>query len=305
MMHASPWPLQSRVHRLNHFPSIDGECFVKRDDELACGISGTKLRKYASLIPHWHELAIERLIIIGGAQSNNVVAALQVARENGWDVTLLLLKPYQLPQSGNYVLSQLMLDEEDIHWVERDKWSQVGAQAEAIAQACHQPCFVLSEGASVEQAMSGAMTLGQDILRNQDELGLVFDHIYIDAGTGFAAIALIKALNQANHSGIIHVVSLADDIKTLQNKISRALPTAFNYRLHRAATAKAFGSVNASVKASIKRMAREEGVLVDAIYSAKLFLTARELITQQQLSGNKLIVHSGGTLSLVAAASSR
>ena len=34
--------LSSRVHRLNHFPEIDVSCYVKRDDELGCGISGTK-----------------------------------------------------------------------------------------------------------------------------------------------------------------------------------------------------------------------------------------------------------------------
>ena len=37
--------------RLNHFPNNGVNCYVKRDDELGCGISGSKLRKYASLLP--------------------------------------------------------------------------------------------------------------------------------------------------------------------------------------------------------------------------------------------------------------
>ena len=63
-------------------------------------------------------------------------------------------------------------------------------------------------------------------------------------------------------------------------------------------TAKGFGSVNKTIKLEIKRLAREEGLLVEPIYSAKLFYEARHKIIQENLQGNILIIHSGGLLTL-------
>lgn len=74
------WNLSSRVHSLNHFPDEDVCCYVKRDDELGCGISGSKLRKYAGLVPLLISHKIRHLIVIAGSQSNNLLAALQIAR---------------------------------------------------------------------------------------------------------------------------------------------------------------------------------------------------------------------------------
>jgi 1-aminocyclopropane-1-carboxylate deaminase/D-cysteine desulfhydrase-like pyridoxal-dependent ACC family enzyme len=42
-------PRQSRIHSLRSFSR--GRCYIKRDDELGFGISGTKVRKYLSLLP--------------------------------------------------------------------------------------------------------------------------------------------------------------------------------------------------------------------------------------------------------------
>ncbi|MEK7749647.1 MAG: hypothetical protein AAB277_01590, partial [Planctomycetota bacterium] len=46
---AEAFRLQSRIHRLRWFGRSD--IWVKRDDELSFGVSGTKLRKHASIIP--------------------------------------------------------------------------------------------------------------------------------------------------------------------------------------------------------------------------------------------------------------
>lgn len=45
---AESFRLQSRIHRVRWFGRSD--IWVKRDDELSFGVSGTKLRKHASII---------------------------------------------------------------------------------------------------------------------------------------------------------------------------------------------------------------------------------------------------------------
>ncbi len=86
----------------------------KKDDELSCGLSGTKARKYASLKPFFLSQQIRHLVIIAGPQSNNLLAAVQVARELGLKITALLLKPHSPDIRGNYKLSRLFISEQDI-----------------------------------------------------------------------------------------------------------------------------------------------------------------------------------------------
>lgn len=293
------WNLSSRIHTLNAFPKNGVSCFVKRDDELGCGISGSKLRKYSSLIPYLLQKGIKHLIIIAGCQSNNLLAALQLAREFQFSVTLMLIQPRNNLVQGNFKLSQLFLREEEVVWISREQWSKVHEIAENYLKDSLQPGFILHEGASVHEAMPGAMTLASDVLRNEKQYDLNFQHIFVDAGTGFSALGLIKGLTEVDHPALIHVLLLADDAQTFKHKLNYWLgDLSGNYQCIIPSTARSFGSVNQQIKSEIKRMALEEGILADPIYSAKLFYESRRHIAQYNLKGNVLIIHSGGTLTM-------
>lgn len=295
------WHLSSRVHPLNCFPKQGVCCYVKRDDELSCGISGSKLRKYSSIIPFLIEHKIKHLIIIAGPQSNNLLAALQVAREHQLKVTAFLLQPKSNIIQGNFKLSLLFLDAEEIVWVKREQWAHVEHLADEYLRLLAVPGLVLSEGASIKQALPGAMSLAYDIQKNEQQLSCSFQHIFVDAGTGFAAAALIKGLSAIGHQARVYVLLLADSEPLFSTKLKQWLgiePN--NYSCFYPKTARSFGSVNQTIKNEITRLAREEGILADPIYSAKLFHEARNYIVQHSLQGNVLIIHSGGALSLPA-----
>ncbi len=293
------WHLSSRIHKLNHFPNQDVVCYVKRDDELGSGISGSKMRKYAVLIPFFLEKGIQHLIIIGGAQSNNLLAALQMAREFQLKVTAILLRPHNQNIQGNFKLSRLFIAEEEIIWVNRKDWPKVKDLANRLLETLEVPGFILDEGASVPQAMAGARTLAADIIANEQSAGLQFQHIFVDAGTGFSAAGLIKGLIELNHQAQIHVLLLADDEETFKAKLLNWIGQIPD-QLHcfYPPTAKSFGSFNQTIKNEIRQLAREEGILADPIYSAKLFYSARKYIEKELLQGSVLIIHSGGTLTM-------
>lgn len=293
------WPLSSRVHPLNTFPKGKASCYVKRDDELSCGISGTKLRKYSSIVPFLASEQIERLIIIAGPQSNNLLAALQIARELNLQVTAFLLKPHSSEIKGNFKLSLLFLNVEDIIWVDRSDWPQVEELAQSHLKQLEEKSFLLTEGASVPQAMSGAMTLAEDIIKNETDLGLQFKHIFIDAGTGFSAAGMIHGLAKLKHTALIHVLLLADSKPVFKIKLEQWLgykPS--NYKCYLPTTARSFGALNHTIKKEIKRLAMEEGILADPIYSAKLLYESRKYIELNKLEGALLIIHSGGALTM-------
>lgn len=71
-----------------------------------------------------------------------------------------------------------------------------------------------------------------------------------------------------------------------------------DYHLYYPATAKSFGSTNKTIFREIQRIAREDVILTDPVYSSKLFLTARQTILDRALDGNILLIHSGGGLAL-------
>ncbi len=143
---AEAFRLQSRVHRLRWFGRSD--IWVKRDDELSFGVSGTKLRKHASIIPALKQKGIEEVVVIGGANSNNVLSAAQTLTENNIRIIPFLLGP---PSEilGNLKLLSLFVDDNEIHWISRSQWADREHLANCYAEkrkAYGIKIFVLPEG---------------------------------------------------------------------------------------------------------------------------------------------------------------
>jgi 1-aminocyclopropane-1-carboxylate deaminase/D-cysteine desulfhydrase-like pyridoxal-dependent ACC family enzyme len=298
MLNNNPY-LKSRIHPLKNFCHRDANVYIKRDDELSCGISGSKKRKYASIIPALIQQEIQHVYLIGSAHSNNVLSALQCCKEHNLQVTALLLKPHAKVIDGNFKLSHLFLEKKDIIWVDRKNWPEINATAQFLAIKNPKKSFILTEGSSVVEGVEGAKTLGLDILRNEKEYEIQFDHIFIDAGTGFSASCCIKLLEEHEHPATVHVLLLANTEEDfLKTNISLANASYKNTRFFTPSTAKSFGSVNQTIKSYIRYVASEYGILVDPIYSAKCLYESQKKINDLFLTGNILIIHSGGTLSL-------
>lgn len=306
---AEAYRLQSRIHRLQWFGRTD--IWVKRDDELGFGVSGTKLRKHASIIPSLKQQGIEEVVVIGGAHSNNVLSAAQTLTENNIRMIPFLLGPPPRKQGNAKVLS-LFVDDREIHWVSRSQWADCEVLANNYAEKRRtegRKIFVLPEGAHHRLALPGSLSLLVDILRNERESGIRFDHIFIDAGTGMVAQSLLAGAVALERKTIFHVVVLAGSFDEFQTGLSKvmqytreffdvSLEQVPDYCMYYPATAKSFGSTNKTVFKEIQRIAREDGIITDPVYSAKMFLTARLTILDKKLEGNILLIHSGGGLAL-------
>ncbi len=285
------YPASSRVHRLKTL-----DAYVKRDDELGFGISGSKIRKYRSLIPELRKFS--EVFVIGGPNSNHVAGIVQLLIENGISYRLFLREGYGSGINGKVI--KLMTPDSQVSVVSRDDWSKV----ESIAQKQAGPeTFVLQEGGSVPASLPGALTLPLDIVKNESE----FDHIFIDAGTGLMSIALILGMAFMSKPGIVHVLLLAGSEEGFIEKLNGfhkdfekmfdvQCPFPENFCLRFPTNAKSFGATNRALFKEIQIVAETEGFLVDPIYSGKLFYEARRLIPG--LSGSKLIIHSGGAAPL-------
>lgn len=304
-----PYPYQSRIHPLRSFPQ---RCFVKRDDELGFGISGSKIRKFRTLISNLKVNCIESAIIIGGGYSNNVLGLVQLLIENGITPILFLLGDKPCEVQGNHLLIRLLVSESAIHWIIKEQWSRVASYAMDLANELAlkgKKVVVIPEGSAMPSAIPGTLSLALDIIRNEKEENIVFDHLFLDTGTGFQASITLLAYAWMEKSAAFTLVVMANERQDFEEKLNEyhvafekwleeKMPFPKNYELLYPVTAKSFGSVNAKVIDSVSDMAQKEGILTDPIYSAKLFDTAKNELKSKPKLGKVLIVHSGGGLAL-------
>ncbi|WGL58996.1 hypothetical protein QEJ31_10740 [Pigmentibacter sp. JX0631] len=298
----------SRVHKLNQQIKFDATLYVKRDDELGFGISGSKIRKYLSLMPYLVKNDYGQVILLGGLNSNNILSAIQLLIEQNIKPILVLnTKVKKESLVGNSFFTSLFLTESNILYTENIEETINEYQKTALAEG--KKIFVLPEGANTEEAFSGSLSLPYDILKNEEKLKLNFHHIFIDSGTGLTAISVIISFLYIKKDTLIHVLLIAGTesyFKELLNSYLKIFNTLFqenislsnNFILYTPTNAKSFGSTNSKIFEFIINNCKTNGFLLDPIYSAKLFYESYNIIKEKNLTKDILIIHSGGSLSL-------
>lgn len=296
--------MNSRVHRLKTFDSPGVVSYIKRDDELSFGISGSKLRKYSSLIPSLIEQGIEEAVLAGTSYSNHILSLSQSLREHQIKPTLFFGGKRPQNPVGNFIFTSLLVPPEDMHWVAKGEEDKAAHDYATARQLQGNKSLYIPTGARMKESLPGALTLVTDIVRNEKELGIEFDHIIVDSGTGMTAIAVILGFSQLHRKTHIHVIQMASTrerfelfLKTFQAELKSG-HCQTHYTLYQPSTARSFGSVNASVWRTVAHMARSEGILVDPTYNAKLFAEGQKILQKNEIRGNVLFVHSGGGLAL-------
>lgn len=249
---------------------------------------------------------------MGGSFSNHVLSISQLLREQQIEPVLFLLGDSKQPLHGNALWSSLFAAKENIHWIPRGNWENLDALAkdyQTIKANNRIPVSIIPKGGNCREALPGALTLAEQILSHEQEIGVPFDHVFVDAGTGMMAAALILAFAALKKPCTIHVLLIAQSDDAFQKVLAERsddwaalfntpLPSTFFYKTYVPQNAPSFGATNARVFQTISRIARQEGFLTDPIFTAKLFDEGQRIISEDQLKGNILFVHSGGGLSL-------
>lgn len=306
------YPQTSRIHKIKNISLPNTNIYIKRDDELGFGASGSKIRKYLSLIPYLVNQSFHEVIVLGGAYSNNVLTASQLLIEKGISPVLFLSGNKECKITGNFLLTSLMVKNSSIHWLEEKAYQNIQYIVDQYIKQKSQNGIkvgLIQEGANMKESLPGALTLSLDLLKNEQDHHIHFDHIFIDSGTGFMAISLLLAFLFLNHKSKIHILQVAGNEKEFLNQITYQkndfekfldikLNNDFTFNLYKPTTAKAFGSTNSKIFQTIVEIAYSNGIITDPIYSAKLLLEGKKIIQEKELTGNILFIHSGGALSL-------
>ena len=124
------YPKHSRIHRLSSFDQEGAIVYVKREDELGFGISGSKIRKYLTLLPWLTDQKFQEALLMGGSFSNHILGITQLLKEKRIRPVLFLLghPPHSL--KGIFLWTSLLVEESDIYYFPKEK----GAEIEQIAE---------------------------------------------------------------------------------------------------------------------------------------------------------------------------
>ena len=308
-------PTLARSTRLHPLPSEpDGRVLTKREDELSSGVSGSKLRKYASLLPALERQGIEEVALIGGPSSNNIVGLLQLLRERRIRPWLFLRQAGDDTERGNSLFLRMLADPASIRWIQRNDWPNVEQSANTFLrerQSLGRRVRLVPEGGLDEASLPGAATLALDIVQQEASLDQRFDQIFIDSGTGMSAIGLtlgLAALHEANDR-ILHVTLIAGtetEFRANLDRFAASIPSPLRQplpsnllRFHTPPVARSFGSVNATLFQATHAIARDEGLLMDPVYSVKHYLSMKAILAHQgPHRPRSLFIYNGSSLGL-------
>ncbi|MEO1451304.1 MAG: pyridoxal-phosphate dependent enzyme, partial [Bacteroidota bacterium] len=297
--------------RISGMGEANSAVWIKREDESGFGISGSKRRKYASLLPYLIQEQFALVGLIGGSNSNHLVGISQLLIEKQIPFHVFI-KESKGPIVGNRWLLDLLVSSEQITIIPPElPWQHTYEWAEQQLRAMASPSWLIPEGGTSAAALPGLLTLGHEIRQQEIEMGTSFDHIWIDAGTGGMAAALAHSLALTQHPGHLHVVLTAGNEAEftqifnqtgewiVREKWGIEAPPIHQPVLHPPFTARAFGSVNATIRQTVRTLARQHGLLCDPVYTAKLLGTAQSVIEEGLYTGHHLIIHTGGGTGLM------
>jgi 1-aminocyclopropane-1-carboxylate deaminase len=262
--------------------------FVKRDDLIDPYISGNKWRKLKYILAKAEEEKKTHLVTFGGAYSNHLLATAAAASRSGLKSTAFVrgekVKNEILLLCGLFGMELIFVDRESY----RDKHKLFDQYFAADAQAY----FIDEGGASPEATIGCAEIIG--------ELSETYDHIFCAAGTGTTAAGLLKGIQQHQLNTKLHIIPVLKGGSFIEDEIVQHTPLSDHLNLHLDYHFGGYAKTNPELINFIKTFTAQTGLLLDPVYTAKMFYAIVDLQKRGIIDKDEkiLAIHTGGLMGL-------
>ncbi|HSE03392.1 MAG TPA: pyridoxal-phosphate dependent enzyme [Methylomirabilota bacterium] len=301
----APTPLL-RLDRLSCRLGV--ELYVKRDDLTGLLESGNKVRKLEFLVGEALQGAADTLITCGEADSNGCRAVAAVAARLGLRAVLVIRGERPTAYDGNLLLGRLLGAE-----IRYCRAGDPGELMEVIAgevRAGGGRPYVIPEGGAGGLGALGYVECAVELSEQIHHGAPRFDAVVIAAGSGGSHAGLLMGKQLAGLPGEIVGVPVdapADRVRaSIVATMSRAIER-FGFAIEIPKTIHLLdgyqGAGRGEVAAEldvIVRLARDEGLLLDPVYTARAFRGLVETLSRdpQALGPRVCFIHTGGLFSL-------
>ncbi|UKT62420.1 1-aminocyclopropane-1-carboxylate deaminase/D-cysteine desulfhydrase [Pedobacter mucosus] len=280
--------IYSPVQKLNLSPFSN--LFVKRDDLIDPYISGNKWRKLKYILQRASIDKKSHLITFGGAYSNHLVATAAAAAKSGLMSTAFVRGDEEV---NNEMLMLCKLYGMKLIFTDRESYRNKTALFNAHFQNDSHAYFIDEGGASPEAVLGCSEIIA--------ELPNTYDHIFCAAGTGTTAAGLLEGINAANLKTKLHIIPVLKGGEFIKDEILKYTASSDQLILHLDYHFGGYAKITPILIEFIKNFILKTGVLIDPVYTAKMFYAIVDLQQQGIIkeSDKILAIHTGGLLGIL------
>ena len=304
--------LPTPLYKLEHLSrSLGKNIYIKRDDMTGVALGGNKVRKLEFLLADAREKGRDVVLTAGGPQSNHAMLTAACASRLGMRAILVLKKRGEL-SGGNLILDDIFGAE--VRFVDSDSYDDVYAEMDRLIEELrregHSP-YAIPVGGSVPLGSLGYVNCALEIANQAQDMGVTFDSVVSAAGSGGTYAGLTygaKLFLPGTRSVGIGVCGdpFADIAWDLMNGVKDLLQSDVPVEREDIHIEYAIGPGYAIPSpegcAAVRRLAREEGILADPVYTGKALAGFFRLLEEGYFDQDEeiLFVHTGGAGALFA-----
>jgi D-cysteine desulfhydrase len=308
--------LPTRIEKLERFSEkCEGHnIYIKRDDQTGMEYSGNKVRKLEYTVMEALESGCDYLITCGGIQSNHARSTAAVAARLGMKSYLVLRDKGEKHLEGNCFLDMVL--GADIRFVTADEYSnsrmEIMAEIKEELDKKGHKAYIIPEGASNGIGTFGYLNAMNEILEQEKELGVKFDAVVTAVGSGGTYAGMYYGNKLANNDAEIFGFNVCDDDEYFKSAVEKILKECFEYTNEPVEFTKddinmidgyvgdGYAISRAEELDFIHEFAKEEGIVLDPVYSGKAMYGLYNEIKKGTFSKYKniLFIHTGGLYGL-------
>ena len=288
------------------------ELHVKRDDLTGLLESGNKVRKLEFLVGEALQQGADTLVACGALQSNGCRAVAAVAARLGLRAVLLVRGEQPVAYDGNLLLGRLLGAE--VRYCAEADFARAGEIMETMATEIRarggRPYLIPESGANEVGAL-GYLECAVELSEQINHGAPRFDAVVISAFTGGSQAGLLLGKRLAGLPGEIVGVPIARPAERVREHVVHTMGAAIRrwgfsidvpktvHLLDGDPGADGLDATDADL-AVLVELAREEGVLLDPVYTARGFRGLVETLSRdpKALGQRVCFIHTGGLFSL-------
>ncbi len=305
----APTPLL-KLERLSRRLGV--ELYLKRDDLTGLLESGNKVRKLEFLVGEALQQRADTLITCGTLQSNCCRAVSAVAARLGLRARLAIKGERPAAYDGNLLLDRLLGAE--VRYCSEAEFAGVGRVMETIADEVRarggRP-YIIPESGANEVGALGYLECAVELAEQIQHGAPRFDAVVISAFSGGSQAGLLMGKQLGGLPGEIVGVPIAGPAEPVRDHVVRTLETAirrFGFSIEVPKTVHLLDGYQGGGRAEVTDeelalivgLAREEGVVLDPIYTAKAFRGLVDTLSRdpKALGQRVCFIHTGGLYGL-------
>ena len=301
-------------YRLENISRIyNKSIWIKRDDLCGVALGGNKVRKLEYLLADAQKQGCDTVFTTGGAQSNHAMLTAACAARLGLRCVLILKKRGVTDRKGNLVLDDIFGAQ--VEFMDTDSYEDIYAEmrerCEVLASQGHKG-YIIPVGGSTALGSIGYAECVRELAEQAKEAGIEISHVASATGSGGTTAGLVLGtslfLPQAKATGLgvdtdpfEEIVS--ELVKEAAGLVGQLVPTDMDSRFRMIYHVGAgYAIPNAEDTPYIEELARQEGILLDPVYTGKAWAKFLMLVKEGYFDGQEHIafVHTGGAAALFA-----